>query len=73
MAPHVSQAGAKLEEVQRDNPHAAVELRKRLLQTAALAIALMGLIDKHGVPWDKTVAAPSNLPQYATPVTGERE
>jgi hypothetical protein len=60
---------AKLEEVKRDNPHAAVEVRKRLLQTAALSIAMLGLIDRDGVPWDaQPTAPPSNLPQFAAPV-----
>lgn len=56
---------AKLEDIKRDNPHAAVELKKRLLQTAALSIALIGIIDRDGVPWDvASDAPPSNLPQY---------
>jgi hypothetical protein len=60
---------AKLEEVSRDNPHAAVELKKRLLQTAALSVALMGIIDRDGVPWDAAPGSPpSNLPDHATPV-----
>jgi len=42
----------KLEQINRDNPHAAVEIRKRLLQNAALSIALIGIIDRDGVPWD---------------------
>jgi len=61
---------AKLEEVKRDNPHAAVELRKRLLQTAALAIALMAIIEKKGVVWKAKKPIPSNLPQYKKPVKG---
>jgi hypothetical protein len=61
---------AKLEEVKRDNPHAVVELRKRLLQTAALSIALIGIIDRDGIPWDASPdAPPTNLPQYNKPVT----
>jgi hypothetical protein len=60
---------AKLEEVKRDNPHAAVELRKRLLQTAALSIAMIGIIDRDGVPWEAGPnAPPSNLPTYTEPV-----
>lgn len=42
----------KLEQINRDNPHASVEIRKRLLQNAALSIALIGIIDRDGVPWD---------------------
>jgi hypothetical protein len=58
-----------VKEVQRSNPHASVELRKRLLQTAALSIALIGIIDRDGVPWDSaTDVPPSNLPGFALPV-----
>lgn len=65
---------AKLDEVDRSNPHAAVEIKKRLLQTAAVAVALIGVIDKKGVPWDASPdAPPSNLPQYAkSNITKER-
>ena len=57
---------AKLEEVKPDNPHAGVELRKRLLQTAALSVALIGIIDRDGVPWEAAPGAPpSNLPEFA--------
>lgn len=37
----------KLDEVQRDNPHAKVELRKRLLQLAALSVALLAMISPY--------------------------
>lgn len=56
---------AKLEEVDRSNPHADVEINKRLLQTAALAVALIAKIKKEGIPWDAKARIPSNLPQYA--------
>ena len=57
---------AKLEAVQRENPHAAVEIKKRLLQTAALSVALIGIIDRDGVPWEAAPdAPPSNLPEFA--------
>ena len=57
---------AKLEEVKKDNPHAAVELKKRLLQTAALSVALIGIIDRDEVPWEAKPGAPaSNLPKFA--------
>lgn len=55
---------AKLDEVQESNPHATVELKKRLLQTAALSIALIGIIDRSGIPWRPARDVPSNLPQY---------
>lgn len=63
---------AKLEEVDRTNPHAAVEFRKRLLQTAALAVAFMAVIEKRGVPWEPSSVA-SNLPGYDKPVTVTNE
>jgi len=60
---------AKLEEVRRDNPHAAVELKKRLLQTTALSVALVGIIDRDGVPWEAVPGAPaSNLPGFSEPL-----
>lgn len=60
---------AKLEEVKQSNPHASVELRKRLLQTAALSVALIGIIDRDGVPWESSPdAPPSNLPEFQNPV-----
>jgi len=59
---------AKLEEVKQENPHAVVELKKRLLQTAALSIALIGIIDRDGIPWKDTNNTPSNLPSYDKPV-----
>lgn len=55
---------AKLDEVRPENPHASVELQKRLLQTGALSIALIAIIRTRGVPWHKTARVPSNLPQY---------
>ena len=63
---------AKLEEVRRDNPHAGVELRKQLLQTAALSVALIGVIDRDGVPWEASPEAPpTNLPGYDKPLNSE--
>jgi hypothetical protein len=58
---------AKMEEISRDNPHASVELRKRLLQNAALSIALIQIIDTDGIPWEPKSDIPSNLPNYASP------
>lgn len=56
---------AKMDAVDEQNPHAAVELKKRLLQTAALAVALIATIDQVGIPQRSTTAPPSNLPQFA--------
>ena len=47
----------KLNEIDRDNPHAAVALRKRLLQIGAIAVKFMAYVEEHGVPWDATVPA----------------
>lgn len=40
----------KLAEVDPARPGAAVEVRKRLLQTGALAVALIGVLDNKGLP-----------------------
>jgi hypothetical protein len=56
---------AKIDAIDQSNPHAAVELKKRLLQQAALSIALMGIIQEKGITWDAPDAPPSNLPEYA--------
>jgi len=56
---------AKLDSVNVDHPHAAVEVKKRLLQTAALAIALIAIIDREGgLPVESENAPPSNLPDF---------
>ena len=39
-------------------------MRKRVMQNAALSIALMKILDIKGIPTDKCVVH-SNLPQYA--------
>jgi hypothetical protein len=54
----------KIDDINVNNPHAIVELRKRLLQNTALSIALLNLIDGKGIP--KTGGLISNLPQYTT-------
>lgn len=56
---------AKLDEVEPSNPHASIEIKKRLLQTAALAVAMIGRIDSEGMPSLTPSGVPSNLPQYA--------
>lgn len=58
----------KLEEIQSNNPHALVEIKKRLLQQAALSIALLARLEqRQEVPWDAKKEPISNLPQYADP------
>ena len=54
----------KIDDIDVDNPHAKIEMRKRLLQNAALSVALMKIIDDKGIPNNKC-NIPSNLPQYA--------
>ena len=55
----------KIEMIDPGNPHAIVELKKRLLQNAALSIALIGILH-YGRPIDiVNDQIPSNLPEYA--------
>jgi hypothetical protein len=54
---------AKIDEINPLNPHAKIELKKRLLQNAALSIAMLHLLNNGGLP--ESCKAPSNLPQYA--------
>jgi hypothetical protein len=59
---------SKLDEVTLDNPHAAVEIKKRLLQTAALAVALIAIIDTLDCLPDGKNQPPTNLARYARSV-----
>ena len=53
----------KIDDIDINNPHAIIEMRKRLLQNAALSVALMKILDEKGIPVQKC-DIPSNLPQY---------
>ena len=53
----------KIDDIDPKNPHADVELKKRLIQNAALCINLLSIIELSGIPGDKYHTA-SNLPQY---------
>lgn len=53
----------KIDDIDINNPHAKIEMRKRLVQNAALSIALLRIIDEEGIPV-KDCIIPSNLPQY---------
>lgn len=53
----------KIDDIDVNNPHAKIEMRKRLVQNAALSIALLRIIDEEGIPI-KYCEIPSNLPQY---------
>lgn len=55
----------KIDDIDINNPHAIIEMRKRLLQNAALSIALMKILDEKGILLTKC-DIPSNLPEYAT-------
>lgn len=55
----------KIDDIDINNPHAKIEMRKRLLQNAALSIALMKILDSKGIPTQKC-DIPRNLPQYET-------
>ena len=54
----------KIDDIDVNNPHAIIEMRKRLMQNAALSIALMKILDTKGIPTNECLV-PSNLPQYA--------
>lgn len=54
----------KIVEIDVDNPHAIVELKKRLLQNAALSIALLAILDSMKITNENLTSIPSNLPQY---------
>ena len=56
----------KIDNIKADNPHARVELRKRLLQNAALSVALIELIDSGAkLQEDRPEGLISNLDEYA--------
>ena len=54
----------KIDDIDPNNPHAIIEMRKRLMQNAALSVALMKILDTKGIP-AQDCKIPSNLPQYA--------
>ena len=54
----------KIDDIDVNNPHAIIEMRKRLMQNAALSVALMKILDTDGISL-KECDIPSNLPQYA--------
>jgi hypothetical protein len=55
----------KIEDIDPANPHAMVELKKRLLQNAALCIGLLEVISNIGVPEEGVGERESNLHQYS--------
>lgn len=54
----------KIDDIDLSNPHAMIEMRKRVMQNAALSVALMKILDTRGIPIEQC-EIPSNLPQYA--------
>lgn len=54
----------KIDDIDVNNPHAIIEMRKRVMQNAALSVALMKILDTKGIPVNYC-KIPSNLPQYA--------
>lgn len=53
----------KINAIDPKNPHAIIELKKRLMQNAALSIALMTILH-YGGPLVEQDLIPSNLPDY---------
>lgn len=58
----------KIDEIDPANPYALIELKKRLLQTAALAVAMITLIERKGMPPTDGCPIPSNLPKYGNKI-----
>jgi hypothetical protein len=56
----------KIEDIKFDNPHWKIELKKRLLQNAALSIALIKLLDDDKIKTCRvsSCGTPSNLREY---------
>lgn len=53
----------KIEDIDSSKPHHMVEMKKRLLQNAALSIALLDILNKEGIT-ETQKGIPSNLPDY---------
>lgn len=54
----------KITDIDSNNPHAKIELKKRILQNTALGICMLEKIDSDKIQKDCNI--PSNLPQYKT-------
>jgi hypothetical protein len=57
----------KITDIDPANPHAKIELKKRILQNTALGICMLEKIDADKIQKESTIV--SNLPQYATDET----
>lgn len=53
---------AKIDAIDNSNPHAKIELKKRVLQTAAICVNLLQKLDDNELQQQSLI--PSNLPQY---------
>ena len=53
----------KINNIDVEKPHSIVELKKRLLQNAALSIALLGIL-QYRIPANKEQTISSNLDEY---------
>lgn len=45
----------KIDDIDVNNPHAIIEMRKRVMQNAALSIALMKILDTKGIPLNNAI------------------
>ena len=54
----------KLEQISTDNPHWKIELKKRVLQIAAISVNLINKIDNGVLEGGIHPSLPSNLPEY---------
>lgn len=56
---------SKIEEIDMNNPHWKIELKKRLLQIAAISVNLMTKLDNNEMNYEGIhLTKPSNLPRF---------
>lgn len=60
----------KIDSIDPANPHWRIELRKRLMQNAALSVAMMRLLDEDKIYYQgiHPYSVPSNLESYRKPL-----
>jgi len=58
---------AKIDEIDENNPHAIIELKKRITQIAAISINLLHRLDNGGI--SQNMGNISNLPEYSKKIT----
>ena len=59
---------SKIENINTDNPHWEIELKKRLLQIAAISVQVINKLNTKDLKDGVHPSLPSNLPQYNTKV-----